>query len=612
MPFAQWVARHELWLLAASAPLLLLPNRWTPLALGMILLTWGCRRVAWGAFTVHTPADAPLIFLGGMALVGLFAAVDLPASMGAFWQLVLGIALFYGLANGVRDQAGMRRLAWGLVAAGLALALLTVFGTDWRNVRLVSLPALYDLFPQVLRALQDNGGFNPRVTGMALAILLPVLLSLALFADGVRLRLAAGAVAAIMALLLPLTQAVQALLGLSLALCCLALWRTRWFLIPLLLGAGLAVWVVLRFDLRPLAARLLSLDDVAGIGVVLRLDIWSRGVAMLADMPFTGVGLDSYTLLQTSFYPGFLIGAEAHAHSLLLQIALDLGVPGLVAFLWLLAAAGVMAFRAYRGHTDPSARGLALGLAAGLVAYLGAGLIDTPWATRPGILLWVLLGGLAALDHLAPGRAPGGVAGQPARGRSRQASLLVAGGLAALLLVGLWAFPGVRTRNLGMLVGHKAVYSARAGQQPSAATLATAADLLRLAATRGSASSGLYSLLGSVAIWQGDYAAALAAFVQQVQLDLQDSAERYIPHEALRRRVMGEAGPDRGADLERVYMHWMTRYPQRAEPYLWAALLRGRFQANPTAATAALQTAPGHNVQPRGVIDYFLVQFGGP
>lgn len=45
-----------------------------------------------------------------------------------------------------------------------------------------------------------------------------------------------------------------------------------------------------------MAAQLLDINNMVGIGIVLRLDIWSRAVAMIREMPFTGVGLNTFSL----------------------------------------------------------------------------------------------------------------------------------------------------------------------------------------------------------------------------------------------------------------------------------------------------------------------------
>jgi hypothetical protein len=241
------------------------------------------------------------------------------------------------------------------------------------------------------------------------------------------------------------------------------------------------------------------------------------------------------------------------------------------------------------------------------MSYLGAGLIDTPWATKPGILLWVLLGCIAAAYR--PASASVG-APEPASRRWRWVAISRWAVPPILLALALLAFPRVRDLNLGALEGHRVVLAARAGRPIPQNTLASAINHIKEAETMGAKSPGLYSLLGSLYAWQGDYAAAMGAWQRQVELDGQDPAGSHIPYDALRRRTLGEPGPDDWQELHKVYSAWMARFPRRAESYLWAALVESRFQAKPGAAAGTLKAALERHAQPAGVVVYFQSQLG--
>ncbi len=91
----------------------------------------------------------------------------------------------------------------------------------------------------------------------------------------------------------------------------------------------------------------------------------------------------------------------AHAHNLVLQSLVELGIPGGLAFLSILALAAWLCWSAAMPRW--SLRWLAAGLCCGLLAYGVYGLADTiaPGA-RGGFLLWPLLGLAAGLGRLAP------------------------------------------------------------------------------------------------------------------------------------------------------------------------------------------------------------------
>src|SRR5205085_2072334 len=73
-----------------------------------------------------------------------------------------------------------------------------------------------------------------------------------------------------------------------------------------------------------------------------RAELWSRAMSMLQDFSFTGVGLGMYGKVANVLYPFFLIPPDAemgHAHNHFLQVAVDLGIPGLVIYTTLLGYA---------------------------------------------------------------------------------------------------------------------------------------------------------------------------------------------------------------------------------------------------------------------------------
>jgi len=146
-----------------------------------------------------------------------------------------------------------------------------------------------------------------------------------------------------------------------------------------------------------------------------RLALWSRALAMMADFPFTGVGMGSFTRALWLLYPLSSVGPSTvldHAHNLFLQIGTDYGLPGLVAWLaqmLLLLWMGVDAVRCARGG---SLWPLAAGLLGGLVAYLIHGLTDSfTYYAKGHTLVWGCLSVIAALWLVLQGRMQGRMQG---------------------------------------------------------------------------------------------------------------------------------------------------------------------------------------------------------
>jgi putative inorganic carbon (HCO3(-)) transporter len=151
-----------------------------------------------------------------------------------------------------------------------------------------------------------------------------------------------------------------------------------------------------------------------------RLEVWQRAVFIIQDYPLTGVGLGGFGPVVDLLYPFRTLapGSVPHAHNLFLQIAVDLGLPGLAAWLacWAptLLLAGQMFRAAQPGRAAPAELDLARGLAAGLlVSNLALGLHGLTDAVvwgmvRPAPLVWALWGLCAAgwVAWRSPARKP--------------------------------------------------------------------------------------------------------------------------------------------------------------------------------------------------------------
>jgi O-antigen ligase len=162
----------------------------------------------------------------------------------------------------------------------------------------------------------------------------------------------------------------------------------RWWLPALLVMAtGLGLLA------GPFVARALPPPDPEQtLTLAGRLPIWGAAVRMIGRAPLTGVGLGNFQLAMARDEPGILPrspqGAE-HAHNLFLQVAADLGLIGLAAFLVLYGLSLRAAYRAWRDGGGA----LAMGLFGGLSAAGLHGLADAvQWGSKPAFLLWLFMG----------------------------------------------------------------------------------------------------------------------------------------------------------------------------------------------------------------------------
>jgi putative inorganic carbon (HCO3(-)) transporter len=136
-----------------------------------------------------------------------------------------------------------------------------------------------------------------------------------------------------------------------------------------------------------------------------RVEIWSRAIYAIQDFSLTGLGLGTFERVIAVLYPLFLNpeGTVPDAHNLFLQVAVDLGLPGLVAYLALLGltfASGFSAYRTFRGKEQSAMAGLCLVCIAGLPGTYG--LTDSAnWPTKLAFIPWAVMGLLVGLHQLA-------------------------------------------------------------------------------------------------------------------------------------------------------------------------------------------------------------------
>ncbi|MFB0534687.1 MAG: O-antigen ligase family protein [Anaerolineae bacterium] len=421
---AHWIVGQELWLLLFVVPLLLFPNPLTPLGLVLVLVPWLCRWEVRGHPTVRTPADWPIVIMLLMTLVGITVSSDSSTSLTTLCQIVAGVGLFYGVVNWTRSERRAcperSRRAWQvaflLVALGLALALIAPLGTRWNfEKQLFSAPGVYDHIPSLLLPYET---INDNVLAGALALFVPIGVALLLLAPFSFLsRWQAGlaraglfAATLITLAIVILTQSRGAYLALAVGLLVMALLRRPellWGTPLLLIGAGAAVR---RFGLYPLVDAILMTDAFGGVEK--RQQVWSAALSMIGHFPLTGIGLGTFDQTLSSMYPfSALYGPKAnvhHAHNLFLQVGVDLGLPGLCAFVALLiislrAAWRVWRFRGRRDWKDASALGL--GLFISLIVMSLHGVVDAAsWGNKPSVIPWLVMGlSVAAYDFTKTG-----------------------------------------------------------------------------------------------------------------------------------------------------------------------------------------------------------------
>ncbi len=414
-----WVnllVEQHLWLwegvlLGLAAPFLLFPTLATGLvylALGLLLVGVGLR---WGLagrdiLLPTTPFTWPLALWVGMVVVGILVSPTPTLTLPKATNLALGLALWRYVTLYAAGRRLMAALALYLLV-GLGLVGVGILSANW-NFKFLWLQDTLRLLPSQVIQLPEapDNGVHANQLASTVILLLPVSLATWLGWRPTRGRFLIWIAGAMLTLgclaVLILTQSRSAWLATTVTLFALG-WlragrRLRWVLAVM----GLTVVVVLAMLARSLdvsywsePATQAALGSLSPLGF--RLEVWHWGLQAVQDFPLTGVGLGAFRQVALAIYatqipPDYDFG---HAHNIFLQVALDVGLPGLVAYMALIGLGLVAGCQALRtGHRHGF---LALGFMGAVIALHLFGLTDAiaPGA-KNGVLLWLALGGLAA------------------------------------------------------------------------------------------------------------------------------------------------------------------------------------------------------------------------
>ena len=235
-----------------------------------------------------------------------------------------------------------------------------------------------------------------------------MLLSTAPRKTGLWLLFALTFAALAVALLLSETRA--ALAGLA-AGCFVALWA--------LAGKRVRVWATSLLVFGCVAgglwmyhARGLSLEDTHDPGTQFRRLMWEDGVRLARQHPWFGVGMETTRVhWQEWNIRGFaLYHVQSHFHSTPLQIAVERGLPALIAWVWFVVAYLVFLVRLLRRTRERSrfAAGVVGGVLAGFVAFQTTSLVHYNLGEEPLVMILFFYFGLAlAIDRML--KTPGAV-----------------------------------------------------------------------------------------------------------------------------------------------------------------------------------------------------------
>ena len=158
-------------------------------------------------------------------------------------------------------------------------------------------------------------------------------------------------------------------------------------------------------DGAPIVVPRTSVPIKTGLSSVIhRLDIWAFSLSQIVTHPIVGIGYGNETFklryghTPEEVPPGHSPVRNQGTHNIFLNLALHVGLPGLMLFLWLAARMAHTALAAFRQVTDPVSKAVLLGTG---VSVIGMGvrlMFDQMFVGTLAIQFWILVA-MAMLAH---------------------------------------------------------------------------------------------------------------------------------------------------------------------------------------------------------------------
>ena len=402
------IAGFEIWVVGLLLTLSIANTAIQPVCILVAIGFWIVRWFAFGCLSLRTPVDWSVLGLVLLLPISLYIATTQQVAVQQVYRVLCGVLIFYAIVNWAKTREKFTKGLMVLALVGVTLSVYAFLTVEWRfaglfgwleNIRSFTAPYL-------------NDRVNPNVMAGNLVILMPVMAALAIssYAQSSRLAVVIAIISFVtMASVLLLTFSRSAWLALIVSMVALVLLRWRWGWAVVLLSVLATIGVY--FYAGPLTINEFLLSGTSAGSTQNRLELWQRGIQLLNDFPFTGVGMGGFSYALALFFP---LSAQAsntlpHVHNLFLQIGIDMGVPGLIFWLANFMLVVYSAWRFYQWGLNNLGRQhwmvyIAAGLLCSQVAMIVNGMTDSvTWGmVRPAPLVWIVWGFAVAMEIHKP------------------------------------------------------------------------------------------------------------------------------------------------------------------------------------------------------------------
>lgn len=426
---ANLIDRWQWAVLLLGSPFFLFSGTWNFLVLLIVPILWINALLAGKNPIPTTPLNVSILILAFMILISLYATYDINISLPNLSNIVFSIAIFFLIVRMSEKSSQWMHFLIGFLLGGIVISGLSIISTGWFLNKFPHVSEAAELLSNITSRLRgDSRSFHPNIIAGTFLWIMPVCFSVTFFTLLqirtliFRIGKLKTLVLVVLTILLTgitsgvviLAQSRSAYLGLFTTFFGLLFFliKKKVFRLIYISTIIIGIFAIVFFGGKAIENLTLSPQaDMTGLSLESlqgRLELWSRAIYMIQDFPFTGVGMGSFQFIIPVLYPLFSIGPDViipHAHNEFFQVAVELGMPGLISFIAFYMSCFSMTIDILKRLSQLRInkplrqtewiffRYIIIGLSGGLFAHMIFGFTDAVILTsKPSFIFFVVVG----------------------------------------------------------------------------------------------------------------------------------------------------------------------------------------------------------------------------
>lgn len=327
-----------------------------------------------------------LIFLCLMLMGGIVACSSSIRSALVYCAFILA---YFLVVNLIRSREWVMRCIFGIIASCTAVSLYGLFehffglaATTWHDTRLFE-----DISGRVVSTFE-----NPNVLSEYLIMCIPIIFTAMISSKTPKSKIAllSSVVAGVGCLVF--TWSRGAWIGFLIGAVLFLLMHNKNTLVALFLGAFAVPFLPLVLP-QSIVQRITSIGNMSDGSTIYRVSTWQSVWKIIKDYWQSGIGIGEEAFEKIyRLYATVGIENAPHSHNLYMQILVELGIVGLVAFVALMLVWAQSAFTLHVSERRCE-KMYSNAIFCGIVAVLAQGMTDYIWYNyRIFLMFWLLIG----------------------------------------------------------------------------------------------------------------------------------------------------------------------------------------------------------------------------